>query len=284
MAASFTCGIGSEFTPPTHTIPVDHITAAALHAAYNLAIEVSCSPRALAVCAPALQKSVANYTPGLVMPTLCIPSDAVVPPAAASAISAWYRTRPLNVVVDLSGPNKYGPGVEEYDSSTLYISGEIVGGLVASYELKEDNPSLWRRHLLFSAIAMAHEMFRQLRFLTHRAIVPTVLAKYDSSELWSYTSGHHSPPVQIKDTRHNPGHAGWWWEDKTLGGSLEGLVYDSKDLPPYQRMKRPISAERGVFPEVPVKFIRALAVRSGIIPGHWGELSQDTVDALCDGM
>ncbi|KAG6892747.1 hypothetical protein C0992_012756, partial [Termitomyces sp. T32_za158] len=165
MTAFFTCGIGSENKPPTHTNPVDNKTAAALHAAYNLAIEISCSPRALAVCAPALQKSVANYIPGLMLHTLRIPSNAVAPPSVASAISVWYRSRPIKVVVDISGPSRYGPGTEGYDLSTLHISGEIAGGLAVSYELRGEEPELWRRHLLFTGVAMAHEMFRQLRFL-----------------------------------------------------------------------------------------------------------------------
>ncbi|KAG6919789.1 hypothetical protein DXG01_000289 [Tephrocybe rancida] len=287
MAASFTCGYSSDSILPPSLHPVDHTTAAALHAAYNLAVEKSCSPRALAVCAPALSRSVAEYEPGVMPQTLRIPSNAVAQDNVAVAICAWYRARPVNVVVDLNGANftSYGPGDEGYDPAIVHLSGEIAAGLSASYELKEEDPWLWHRHLLFTAVVMANEMFRQLRWLTHSAIVPASVAKYESPELWSYTSGHHAEPVFIAGVCHYPGKAGWWWEDKTFGGSFEGLMYTSLDPPPYQPYKKCLSAAlQGAPYTVPVRFIRKLALRSGIIPGLWGEIAQDTIDVLCEGM
>ncbi|GLB42345.1 hypothetical protein LshimejAT787_1103600 [Lyophyllum shimeji] len=277
----FTYGYGSDGLPPTtpNTSPVDLSTALALQEAYDLAVEISCTPRALAVCSAVLKKSVADYVPGEMRSSLGVPLHAVAPPEVASSVTAWYRSHPFQVVVDINWTNH-----EEHSSCAriIYISGEIAASLSAAYDLKSAEPGLWRRHRLLTAIIMAREMFCILRYTAHCRMMPAQLARYASPALWSYTSGHHARPVQISGRSHIPGHAGWWWEDKVIGGSIEGLLYLPQDrVPDYLAMKS-ISASADRCALVPVALIKTIALRSGIIPGFWGELSQDTVYALAD--
>ncbi|KAF5379058.1 hypothetical protein D9615_005998 [Tricholomella constricta] len=281
MPISFSYGFGSFGLPPTSRNPVNPVTETALREAYHLAIDLSCCSRALAVCAPALKKAVANYTPGVIASTLRIPFDSVAPPAVAHAVASWYRLCPFEVVVDVTSA-PYDSERHFSDSPVIYITGEIAAGLSASFEMRSAYPQLWRRHLLLTAIVMAREMFCHLRYMTHCMIAPPDIAKHAPAALWSYTSGHHASYMYLRGTAHIPGEAGWWWEDKTIGGSIEGLLYDARQHDrPRMKEKQKISASPDSSTAIPIAFIQSLALRSGFTPGLWGRVSQDKVDELC---
>ncbi|GLB42339.1 hypothetical protein LshimejAT787_1103540 [Lyophyllum shimeji] len=266
----FTYGYGSAGLPPTTTSPVDALSAVALREAYDLAIEISCTPRALAVCSSALRWPFANDVTSDTSP-LDVPLDCIAPPDLGTSVVAWYRSRPVRVVVDLHSGiydrRKYLP-----DASVIYISGQVVACLSASFWLELSNPELWRRHLLLTAIVIAREMFCYLRYSKHCR-----LSRYSHPQFWSDTAVHDQCCPQEFD---NPVKAGAWWEDKVFGGAIEGLLYDSQ-VSAYHRGLRnvyfcPDTSAR------PVAFIKALCLRSGQMPGRWGEIPQYVVDRLCD--